>query len=199
MKLKIGIAVLVAIAFAVDSVAVVIKASAGGNDLPYFEGFEGGTLPTGFVKTSETTSHDIDVVTTSPNGKGPYAGSYYLLADNAAGTTTRGFEFPIDLTGVTNAYMELYEADDGAYTGFPSGYVSLSDDGGSTWQTGLFINFHATADTTWALTQVDLDVLAGDAGLTLEDVDYIRIEGTNIGPGDEWYIDSITIDEGDVP
>ncbi len=152
--------------FAFDDISVVEGGSSGssGAPLPYFTGFESGSLDS-FWTTSAGTEGRILVT----SGNGPYAGSFHLTMDDSVdGSAFSQNEawLMLDLTGETQVDLSFRWKDFSDETHAQDG-VYFSDNGGTSFTKVYDLNGGSFANNTWQLISMDLDALAASAGLSL--------------------------------
>ena len=150
----------------VDAAAAVSSGGGGGPTyatLPYSTGFESG------LDASWTTQISAEgrIQVTSANG--PFAGTQHLTMDdhtNGGAFSQTEARLHLDLTGESQVTLDFAWKEFGDETHSQDG-VYFSDNGGASFVKVHDLQGGSTPNNTWQSLSLDLDALAGSAGLSL--------------------------------
>jgi subtilisin family serine protease len=159
--------------FAFDEVSVTAGGASGAYaQPPYATGFESGLDAPWLV--FEGTEGRVQV--TSANT--PYAGSFHLTMDDdtdGGAYSQNEAWLRLDLSGQSQATLSFRWKDFADETHAQDG-VFFSDDGGATFVKVFNLNGGSTPDGAWQLATLDVDALAGGAGLSLSSTFVVKLQ-----------------------
>jgi len=159
--------------------------------IPFYDGFESGSF--GPDWTTASTATGVVQVTTS---NGPI-GSYHVTMDSSTSgsTSTGSMTLTLDLSGVTNCYLDFMFKEFGDETD-PEDNVSISEDG-VTYYTVLGL----TGGSTYDQRLIDLDKAASKNGISFSSNFKIRFSWKDNYPipTDGFAFDEINVLPGDPP
>jgi len=143
-------------------------------DLPFSDGFEGGSLGPNW--TSQSSNGEGRIQVTSSNG--PHSGSFHLTMDD----NTNGSQYAqneawlhLDLSGEGQVDLDFWWKDFSDETHSQDG-VYFSDDGGANFSKVLDLPGASYANNVWNSFQVDVDQAAQSAGLSLSSTFVIKFQ-----------------------
>jgi len=170
-------------ATAEDVVAVDSQATTQDFDLPPFAGVwtddaeagnPGWTAGSPWAITTEHAFRPTHAWSDSPGA---------LYANNANASLTSPVFDLRDYTGVTLSFRHRYDLEQG----YDLGHVEISTNGGSSWtEVAVYTGEH---DASWALAQLDLPALDGQAQARLR----FRLQSDDSVQGDGWFLDDVLL------
>lgn len=150
--------------------------------LPYYTGFESGSLGTEWTATSSQAGTNIEVIQTGTltwggNTAASYAGNYYLGMDHGNGGSynLNQADLHLNTTGVSNYRIEFEWAEWNDETEVEDG-VYISDDGGATFVKVLDLPGAAYPDLTYTHFDMSLDSINSVHGLSFTAQYVIRFQ-----------------------
>jgi len=140
--------------------------------LPYTTGFESGSLDQYW--TTASTGNGRVLITTA---NGPHSGSYHMTMDNATSGSYSQNEawLHLNLSGAGNVDLDFWWKDFADETHAQDG-VYFSDNGGASFTKVLDLPGASYANNTWNNFTLDVDALAGSAGLGLTSTFVIKFQ-----------------------
>ncbi len=150
--------------------------------LPYYTGFESGTLDSVWTTHSSLPTGEIALFTTSTTTWGttaPYSGTYFLgmhhPASGSGAYNTNEAWLQVDLTATSNHFLEFYWAEFGDETEVQDG-VFLSDDAGVTFVKVLDLAGASYTDLQYYRFYLNLDSMITAHGLTATSTFVIKFQ-----------------------
>ncbi len=161
--------------------------------IPYFEGWEGSTFPAWTITSSDPGEALLGLTTTG----GPNSGNVHLVmsVNNDNNINTNEAWMHLDLTGDTAVNLEFWWKDIGDDDNATDG-IYFSDNAGASFQKVYDLVPESFSDDVYRQVVLNLDSLAADAGLTLNDQFVVKFQQTDDdnltgGSSDGFYFDDI--------
>ena len=175
----------------------VTEPSSGGDGyatVPYSTGFESGDLDE-YWSTASNNNGRVRVLSTYT----PYSGSYHLTMDCSSNGTysTNEAWLHLDLSGEDQVDLSFRWKEFGDETHSSDG-IYFSDDDGASFVKVQDLNGGSYSNQTWQSFDLDLDALAGGAGLSLSSTFVVKFQQYDNYQmtSDGFAFDDIAVSEG---